>query len=80
MVSGCVIVIMIIMIMNFLFKVGWPNRWRLINANLDGVAEWLRHSVSNHARSTRVGSNPVVGSTSHKPTVNSTAHPSEVGK
>ena len=23
-----------------------------------GVAEWLRCSVSNHARSTRVGSNP----------------------
>ena len=49
MVSGSVIVIMIIMIINFLFKVGLPNRWRLINANLGGVAEWLRRSVSNHA-------------------------------
>ena len=28
----------------------------------DGVTESLRHSASNHARSTRVGSNPVVGS------------------
>ena len=37
-----------------------------------GVAEWLRRSVSNHAGSTRVGSNPVVGTTSHKPTANST--------
>ena len=27
---------------------------------LRDVAEWLRRSVSNHARSTRVGSNPVV--------------------
>ena len=24
----------------------------------DGVAEWLMRSVTNHARSTRVGSNP----------------------
>ena len=45
-----------------------------------GVAEWLMRSVSNHARSTRVGSNPVVGTTNHKPTVNSTVHPSKVGK
>ena len=45
-----------------------------------GVAEWLRRSVSNHARSTRVGSNPVVGTTNHKPTVNSAVHPFEVGK
>ena len=44
-----------------------------------GVAEWLRRSVSNHARSTRVGSNPVVGTTTHKPKVNSAVHPSEVG-
>ena len=45
-----------------------------------GVAEWLRHSVSNIVRSTRVGSNPVVGTTNHKPTVNSVVHPSAVGK
>ena len=45
-----------------------------------GVAEWLRRSVSNHVRSTRMGSNPVVGTTNHKPTVNSVVHPSEVGK
>ena len=44
------------------------------------VAKWLRRSVSNHARSTRVGSNPVIGTTNHKPTVNSAVHPSEVGK
>ena len=44
------------------------------------MAEWLRRSVSNHARSTCVGSNPVVGATNHKPTVNSGVHPSEVGK
>ena len=44
------------------------------------MAEWLRRSVSNHARSTRVGSNPVVGTINHKPTVNSAVHPSEVGK
>ena len=31
------------------------------------MAEWLRRSVSNHARSTRVGSNPVVGATSQQP-------------
>ena len=45
-----------------------------------GVADWLRCRVSNHARSTRVGSNPVVGTTNHNPTVNSAVHPSEVGK
>ena len=45
-----------------------------------GAAEWLRRHVSNHARSTRVGSNPVVGTISHKLTVNSAVHPSEVGK
>ena len=44
------------------------------------VAEWLRRGVSNHVRSTRVGSNPVVGTTNHKPTVNSAVHPSEVDK
>ena len=45
-----------------------------------GVAEWLRRSVSNHARFARVGSNPVVGTTNHNPTANSAVHPSEVGK
>ena len=44
-----------------------------------GVAEWLWRSISNHARSTRVGSNPVVSSSNHKPTVNPAVHPSEVG-
>ena len=44
------------------------------------MAEWLWRSVSNHARSIRVGSNPVVGTANHKPTVNSAVHPSEVGK
>ena len=34
----------------------------------DGVAEWLRRSVSNLVRSTRAGSNPVVGTTSQQPT------------
>ena len=48
--------------------------------NHGGVAEWLRCSVSKHARSTRVGSNPFFGTTNHKPTVNSAVHPSEVGK
>ena len=45
-----------------------------------GVVKWLRRSVSDHARSTRVGSNPVVGTINHKRTVNSAVHPSEVGK
>ena len=45
-----------------------------------GVAEWLRHSVTNHARSARVGSDLVVGTTNHKLTVNSAAHPPEVGE
>ena len=31
-------------------------------------------------KSTLVGSNPVVGTTNHKPTINSAIHPSEVGK
>ena len=44
------------------------------------VAEWLRRNVSKLVRSTRVGSNPVVGNNNHKPTVNSAVHPSEVGK
>ena len=45
-----------------------------------GVAEWLRVVFPNHARSTRPGSNPILGTTSHKPTVNSAVHLSEVGK
>ena len=45
-----------------------------------GVAEWLRDSAPNLVRSIRVGSNPVVGTTNHKPTANSTVHPSEVSK
>ena len=45
-----------------------------------GVAEWLRRRVSNHARSTRVGSNPVVGTTNHKPTVNSAVYPWSVNE
>ena len=45
-----------------------------------GRVVWLRRSVSNLVRSTCVGSNPVVGTTNHKPTANSAAHPSEVGK
>ena len=44
------------------------------------VAEWLMRSALNLVRSTRVGSNPVVGTTNHKPTVNSAVYPSEVGK
>ena len=34
--------------------------YQFSTCHLGGVAEWLRRSVSNHARSTRVGSNPVV--------------------
>ena len=45
-----------------------------------GGSEWLRRSVSNHARFSRVGSNPVIGTTNDKPTANSAVHPSEVGK
>ena len=44
------------------------------------MAKWLRRNVSNNAQSTRVGSNPLIGTTNHKPTVNSAGHPSEVGK
>ena len=44
------------------------------------VAEWLRSIILNLARSTRVGSNPVVGNTNHQPAINSAAHPSEVSK
>ena len=40
----------------------------------------VKGSVSNLVRSTRVGSNPVVGTTDHKPTANSAVHPSDVGK
>ena len=45
-----------------------------------GVAEWLRHSVSNLVGSTRVDSIPVADTTNHKPSANSAVHPSEVGK
>ena len=44
------------------------------------MADWLRHSVSNLARSTRLGSNPVVGTAKHKPSANSSVHPSEPSK
>ena len=54
------------------------NGSKIQNRQQGGVAEWLRLSASNHARSTRVGSNPVVGTTNHKPTVNSAVHPSEM--
>ena len=47
---------------------------------IDGVAEWFRRSVSNLLRSTRVGSNLVVGTTNRKPTSNSAVHPFEVDK
>ena len=43
------------------------------------MAEWLRRSVSRLLGSTRVGSNPVVGTTNHKPTADSAVHPFEVG-
>ena len=45
-----------------------------------GVAEWLTRRVSSFVRSSSVGSNPVPGTTTHKPTVNAAVHPSEVGK
>ena len=45
-----------------------------------GVVGLLRRSVLNLVRSTRVGSNLVVGTIYHNPTVNSAVHPSEVGK
>ena len=38
------------------------------------------HRNHNLVRSTRAGSNPVIGTTNHKPTANSAVHPSEVGK
>ena len=44
------------------------------------MVKWLWRSVSNFAKSTRVGSNPVVGTTNHESTVNSAVHPSEVDK
>ena len=52
----------------------------MLSMCLGGVAVWLRRSVSNHARFSCVSSNPVIGTTNHKPTVNSAVHPSEVGK
>ena len=45
-----------------------------------GVAEWLRRSISNIVGFTRVGSNPVVETTSNTPTDDSAFHPSEVGE
>ena len=45
-----------------------------------GVAEWLRHSVLILVRTTRLGSNPEVGATDHKPTVNPAVSLSEAGK
>ena len=44
-----------------------------------GVVEWWG-SVSKLMESTRVGSNQVIGTTNHRPTANSAAHPCEVGK
>ena len=52
----------------------WPN------VAYGGVAKWLGRSVSNHASPTHVCLNSIVGTTNHKPTVNSAVHPSEVGK
>ena len=45
-----------------------------------GVAEWIRHSVLNLVGYTRLGSNPVADSASHKPAANSAVYPSNVGK
>ena len=42
------------------------------------VAEWLRRSVSNRLGFTRVGSNPVIGTTNNKPTADSAVYLSEV--
>ena len=39
---------------------------------------YLRRSVANLVGSTRMGSNPIVGTTNHKPTANSAVHPLEV--
>ena len=50
--------------------VEWPS---------GGMAEWLRRSVSNLVKSTRMGSNPIVGTTNHKPISSSAVHPSDVG-
>ena len=46
----------------------------------DHVAKWLRRSVSKFAGCTRVGSNPVAGTTNHKPAATSAVHPSKVDK
>ena len=56
------------------------RQFEKLHSMVGGLAEWLRHSVSDHARSTRVGLNPIVGTTNHKPAVNSAVHPSKVGK
>ena len=45
-----------------------------------GVAEWLRRSASNLVGSTHVGTNPMVGTTKHKPTANSTVHQRSVNE
>ena len=52
----------------------------MIEGDSGGVAECLRRSVPKLNGSTRGGLNPVVGTTNHKPTVSSAAHPSEIGK
>ena len=44
------------------------------------MAEWLRCSVSSHARSIGMGSNPVPGTFNHKPTANLAIRPSKVGE
>ena len=51
-------------------------------SNNGGAAEWLRRSVSNHAKSIRVDLDPSSKplTNSHKPAVNSAIHPSDVGK
>ena len=44
------------------------------------VAEWLRRSVSNHVRSTRVGSNPVVGNTTSQQSTQLSIHPKSINE
>ena len=54
-----------------------------LSSNKDPIyrlVKWLRRRVSNHTKSTSVGSNPVVGTTNHKPTVNSAVNRSQIGK
>ena len=52
----------------------------MLSVNQCFTVVWLRRSISPLVRSTRVGSDLVVETTNHKPTVNSAVHPSEVGK